>query len=180
MKITVKSLISLGIVALAVILPQIAHLAFGGAAGVKYLPMYLPVLLGGCLPGIRWGLAVGIFSPVVSFLITSAFSDPMPALARLPFMAAELAVFASVAGAFSERIAKNGVWAFPAVIAAQVCGRAAFLLLTVIFQGVSPLSPSVIFSQIQTGLTGLYLQAAIVPLIVIALRAVLCGEKDHD
>lgn len=93
---------------------------------------------------------------------------------------AELAVFAAVAGAFSGKIAKNGVWAFPAVIAAQVCGRAAFLLLTVIFQGGSPLSPSVIFSQIQTGLTGLYLQAAIVPLIVIALRVVLCGEKDHD
>lgn len=86
MKITVKSLISLGISALAVILPQIAHLAFGGAAGVKYLPMYQPVLLGGCLPGIRWGLAVGIFSPVVSFLITSAFGDPMPALARLPYL----------------------------------------------------------------------------------------------
>lgn len=39
---------------------------------------------------------------------------------------AELAVFAAVAGAFSGKIAKNGVWAFPAVIAAQVCGRAAF------------------------------------------------------
>ena len=46
--------------------------------------------------------------------------------------------------------------------------------------GGSPLSPSVIFSQIQSGLTGLYLQAAIVPLIVIALRVVLCGGKDHD
>ena len=44
-------------------------------------------------------------------------------------------MFAAVAGAFSGKIAKNGVWAFPAVIAAQVCGRAAFLLLTVIFQG---------------------------------------------
>lgn len=63
MKITVKSLISLGIVALAVILPQIAHLAFGGAAGVKYLPLYQPVLLGGCLPGMRWGLPSGFFRP---------------------------------------------------------------------------------------------------------------------
>lgn len=44
-------------------------------------------------------------------------------------------MFAAVAGAFSGKIAKNGVWAFPAVIAAQVCGRAAFLLLTVIFKG---------------------------------------------
>lgn len=90
-------------------------------------------------------------------------------------------MFAAVAGAFSGKIAKNGVWAFPAVIAAQVCGRAAFFASYGDFSGGgSPLSPSVIFSQIQTGLTGLYLQAAIVPLIVIALRVVLCGKKDHD
>ena len=48
-KVTVKSFVSIGIVALAVILPQLVHLAAGQAGGVKWLPMYLPVLLGGCL-----------------------------------------------------------------------------------------------------------------------------------
>ena len=62
-KITVKALIAMGIAALAVILPQIAHLAVGAQAGVLLLPMYLPVLLGGCLLGYRWGLAVGMVSP---------------------------------------------------------------------------------------------------------------------
>jgi hypothetical protein len=60
--------------------------------------MYLPVLLGGCLLGWRWALAVGVLSPVVSFLITSLAGAPMPALPRLPFMMAELAVFALVSG----------------------------------------------------------------------------------
>ena len=50
-KITVKSLVALGVVALAVLLPQLVHLAAGASGGVRLLPMYLPVLLGGCLLG---------------------------------------------------------------------------------------------------------------------------------
>ena len=36
--ITVKALISAGIVALAVLLPQLAHLALGEQAGMRFLP----------------------------------------------------------------------------------------------------------------------------------------------
>ncbi len=69
-KIAVKTLISAGLVALAVALPQLVHLALGQPGGVQWLPMYLPVLIGGCLLGSRWGLAVGVLSPLVSFAIT--------------------------------------------------------------------------------------------------------------
>ena len=140
-KIIVKSLILAGIVALAVILSQLVHLIAGQPGGVQWLPMYLPVLIGGCLLGWAWGLGVGIASPVVSFLITLAFGEPMPALARLPFMMAELAVFAAVSGLFSKKIVANGWMAFPAVLLAQVSGRAAFMLLVLIFQSVTPFTP---------------------------------------
>ena len=123
-RITVKSLVSVGIVALAVLLPQFVHLVLGQAGGMQWLPMYLPVLLGGCLLGTWWGLGVGIASPLVSFAITSAMGNAMPAAARLPFMAAELAVFAAVSGLFSRKISENGWMAFPAVLLAAVCGRA--------------------------------------------------------
>ena len=113
-RITVKSLVSAGIVALAVLLPQLVHLAFGQAGGVQWLPMYLPVLLGGCLLGTWWGLGVGVAAPLVSFAITSAMGNAMPAASRLPFMVAELAVFAAVSGLFSKKIAANGWMAFPA------------------------------------------------------------------
>lgn len=89
-KLTVKSVISLGVVALAVLLPQLVHLAAGPAGGMTWLPMYLPVLLGGCLLGWRWGLGVGILSPLASFAVTSAMGSAMPAAARLPYMIAEL------------------------------------------------------------------------------------------
>ena len=50
-KVTVKGLVSLGCIVLAVLLPQLVHLALGQAGGVQWLPMYLPVLLGGCILG---------------------------------------------------------------------------------------------------------------------------------
>ena len=87
-KITVKSLISVGVVALAVLLPQLVHLVAGASGGVQWLPMYLPVLLGGCLLGWKWGLGVGVLSPLVSFAITSLTGNAMPAASRLPYMMA--------------------------------------------------------------------------------------------
>lgn len=180
MRITIKSFVSVGIVALAVVLPQLVHLIAGQPGGVQWLPMYLPVLLGGCLLGWAWGLGIGVASPIVSFLITSVFGNSMPALARLPFMVAELAVFAAVAGLFSKKIAENGWMAFPAVLLAQLSGRAVFMLSVIVFQSVTPFTPSVIWSQIQTGLLGMVLQAVIVPFIVMRLRQLLNKDNQND
>ena len=177
-KITIKSLMSAGIVALAVILPQLVHLAAGQAGGVQWLPMYLPVLLGGCLLGWAWGLGIGIASPVVSFLITLAFGDPMPAAARLPFMIAELAVFAAISGLFSKKISANAWLAFPAVLLAQVTGRTVFMVLVLVFQSVTPFTPAVIWSQVQAGLLALVLQAVIVPFMVMGLKLLLDRDKN--
>ncbi len=176
-KITLKALLSAGLIALAVILPQIVHIALGQSGGVQLLPMYLPVLLGGCLLGSKWALAVGVMSPVVSFAITSLMGSPMPALQRLPFMIAELAVFAVVSGLFTNKIYKNGMWAFPAVISAQIAGRLVFLGLVALFQSVAPFSVAMIWGQIQTGLIGLAIQAVLVPLLVIGIRALMIKDK---
>ena len=177
-KIAYKTLVSAGLVALAVILPQLVHFALGQPGGVKWLPMYLPVLIGGCMLGAKWGLAVGVLSPLVSFLITSAIGNPMPIAARLPFMMAELAVFALVSGLFTNKIAKNGLWAFPAVILAQVTGRAVFLGLIALTQSMTNFTVPMIWSQIQTGFTGLLAQALIVPIIIIGLRKLMVKDND--
>ena len=177
-RLTVKSLVSAGVIILAVMLPQLVHLAAGPSGGMTWLPMYLPVLLGGCLLGTWWGLGVGILSPLVSFAVTSAMGSAMPAAARLPFMTAELAVFAAVSGLFSAKISENGWMAFPAVLLAAVSGRAVFLLLTAIFQSVAPFTVSVVWSQIQSGFIGLILQAVLVPLMVMGIRALMRREKN--
>ena len=177
-RVTLNALLSVGLIALAVILPQIVHLALGQLGGVQLLPMYLPVLIGSCLLGWKWALAVGVLSPVVSFAITSLMGSAMPALPRLPFMMAELAVFALVSGLFSKKIDHNGFWAFPAVIIAQLAGRAVFLGLVAIFQNVAPFTPDMIWSQIRAGWLGLVIQAILVPLLIIAIRAILVKNDD--
>lgn len=176
-KLTVKSVISLGVVALAVLLPQLVHLAAGPAGGMTWLPMYLPVLLGGCLLGWRWGLGVGILSPLASFAVTSAMGSAMPAAARLPYMIAELAVFAAVSGLFSRKIAENGWMTFPAVLLASVSGRAFFLVLAAALSPVSSLDVATVWSQIQTGLVGLVLQAVVVPFAVMGINALLARSE---
>ncbi len=179
-KITYKTLVSAGLIALAVILPQIVHLALGQPGGVKWLPMYLPVLIGGCLLGTQWGLAVGILSPLVSFLVTSAMGSPMPMAARLPFMVLELAVFAAVSGLFTKKISKNGLWAFPAVILAQLCGRAVFLGAIAATQSHTQFTAAMIWGQIKTGAIGLAVQAVLVPIIIIALRKLMIKDNADE
>lgn len=177
-KIAVKSLIAFGILVLAVVLPQIVHAAVGPSGGAKWLPMYLPVLLGGCLLGWSWGIRIGVLSPLVSFLITLAIGNPMPAAERLPFMMIELAVFAVVSGLFANKIAKNAWMAFPAVLLAQISGRAAFMLLALIFQSFVSFTPASVWSQIQTGLSGMIVQALAVPAIVMGLKRLLDRENE--
>lgn len=176
-KITIKTLISVGIVALAVALPQLVHLLAGAAGGAKWLPMYLPVLIGGCLLGTWWGLGIGVASPIVSFLITLAFGNPMPILARLPYMVAELAVFAAISGVFSKSIIKNDLFAFLAVILAFVVGRATFITLVAIFQSVSSLTVQLVWTQIKSGLIAVALQVIIVPILVIVLKHIMIKKE---
>ena len=179
-KVTVKGLVSAGIVALAVVLPMLVHLAFGAEGGVKWLPMYLPVLIGGCILGVRWGLGVGIASPLASFAVTSLIGNPMPASARLPFMIAELAVLAAVSGLFSKKIVKSGLFAFPATILAFVLCRTVFVLLVLVFNSFTPFSPELIFAQIESGILAVVLQSVTVPFAVIGLKLLLGVGKIND
>lgn len=59
-RIGVKALIAAGIIALAVLLPQLAHMTYGAQAGIVLLPMYLPgatrrLSAGGTLGALRGG-----------------------------------------------------------------------------------------------------------------------------
>ena len=178
-KITIKSLITAGLIVLAVGLPQLVHVIAGPSGGMIWLPMYLPVLIAGCLLGKWWGLGIGIASPLASFLFSSfILGSAMPALARLPFMIAELAVFGFVTGLFSKKIMSNHWIAFPAVLAGQISGRAVFLALVAIFQNVSGLSVATVWGQIVDGLAGIILQAILVPIVIIGLKLLL--EKNNE
>lgn len=177
--ITIQTVIAAGLVALAVLLPLAVHSFLGAEGGMRWLPMYLPVLLGGCILGWKWGIGIGALSPLVSFAITALFGNAMPALSRIPYMLVELCVFALVAGAFSKKIVKNIWFALPAVVLAQVCGRGAFLVSSAIFQGVSSLSFVQAWTQVQTGISGILLQVVFVPAFLVVVRKVFSGEGEE-
>lgn len=175
-RVSVKGCISVLLVVLAVALPQIAHAAGGTAAASVWMPMYAPALLAGCLLGWQWGLGVGVMSPVVSFGFTTlALGTGMPRATGLPYYILELAVYGLVSGLFAKKIQKNAWLAFPAVLLAQVSGRAVYLVYNLI-AGRAFLS---LWSNIQTGLTGLYLQAILVPLMVIVLAYALKRDSEE-
>lgn len=176
LKITVKSIISATTVALAVLLPQLVHAVAGKSGGAVWNPIFLPVLLGSCLLGWAWGMGIAVVSPLVSCAITTAAGNPMPAIARVPFMTAELVATAAVAGLFSEKIAENGWMAFPAVLLAHVAGRTVYMLRLLIFGQVSPLTFHALWELAEVGFSGVVVQAVIVPLIVMGLKSLL--EKD--
>lgn len=175
-KLTVKSLLSVGLVALATILPMLVHLAVGAQGGMVWLPMYLPVVIGGVLLGTLWGVGIAATSPLVSFIITSIVSSPMPALSRLPFMIVELVVFALVCGLFSKLIAKK-VWVTPiAVVSSIVAGRLVFLALVAIFESVNSLSVSMVLSQIVAGWPGVIMLVALTTILTLILNKTLNRE----
>lgn len=177
MKLTVKTLLSAGLVVLAVLLPQLVHIAAGPQGGAAWLPMYLPVLLGGCLLGTRWGLCVGLLSPVASFLFTSAaLGQAMPAAGRLPFMMAELAILAFIAGLFSDKITNTPWLAFPAAVLGFLGCRLVFLLLVLLFGSLSSLSLSAVWQQIRMGFGGMAVQMILAPMTVLVLRRLLDKE----
>lgn len=148
----------------AVALPQCFHAVgavsgLGTALGETFLPMHLPVLMVGLLAGPWAGLATGALAPAVSFALSG-----MPMAAMLPFMIIELAGYGLVAGLLRG----TAMPTIAKVLVAQVAGRAvrALAVLVAVFAlGNSAVAVASIWMSVVTGLPGLILQWALIPLL---------------
>ena len=161
----VQTLAALAAIVGAVVVPQIFHVmgavsGLGTALGETFLPMHLPIILVGLLAGPYAGAVAGLLGPVVSF----AFSG-MPTIAMLPFMMIELCVYGLCAGLLRNvkmpTVAK--------VLLVQIAGRAvraAAILIAVYVVGSNAVSVAIIWKSIATGVFGLVLQWALLPLII--------------
>ena len=153
------------LLAVGILLPQVFHLAGGSAMGTLFLPMHLPVLLGGFLLGPLFGGTVGLLTPLVSCLLTG-----MPAAAVLPTMAVELLVYGLAGGAFYKQCRLP---ALVSLVLAQAAGRLVKALLLLVMAGVFGLKapPALsVFTAALEGLPGLAVQWAVIPLLLTALR----------
>ena len=151
--------------ALAVLLPIGFH-AFG-MAGRIFLPMHIPVLLAGFLVGSVPALIVGLVAPGLSFLLTG-----MPPTYAVPLMSLELPIYGVIAALCYRKLKLN---IYVALLISMVLGRLAFGLgLFVLARFVElPYTAAVFFSSggaIVTGLPGIAIQIAIVPVIVAAVK----------
>lgn len=158
--ITAKAVTIIIAIAAAVILPQIFHLIGGGPVGASLLPMHIPVLFAGFLGGPVVGIIAGVLSPLVSFGISG-----MPTAAMLPFMMLELGAYGVAAGVMS----KTKLNSFVQLIIVQLAGRAVrglAIIFSIYVLGNQTLTLASIGVFIVTGIWGILLQWAVIPLAI--------------
>ena len=163
-------------IALAVLLPQLAHTA-GAAIGINsllgevILPMHFPVMLTGFIAGPVAGAITGLFAPIISFMLTG-----MPGTAMLPFIIIELAIYGLTSGA----IKNTNIHMVAKIFAVQLSGRLAraiAILATFYLVGNERVKPAIILESIKTGAIGIVLQLTLIPLIMIAVGKVINNEQ---
>ncbi len=155
--------------ALSVVLPQIFHMVGGKAMGGAFLPMHLPVLLGGYLLNPTAALLCGALSPLLSF-----FTSGMPAFPRLIFMIFELGAYGYFTSLFAH---KCRLPVFLSLPLSWICGRAVYFLsvafaLHILHFEIAgmPSAFAAVWTAVTAGVPGLILQAVTVPILVAALK----------
>ena len=176
LSVKMQAIATLAAIVGAVAVPQIFH-ALGAVSGVgtslgeAFLPMHLPIILVGLLAGPYAGAIAGLLGPLASFALSG-----MPGAVMLPFMMIELCVYGLAAGLLRNVKLPTLV----KVLAVQIAGRAVragAILLAVYAFGNGKIAVSTIWASIATGLFGLALQWALLPLIVYRVENLKKNEK---
>ena len=151
-------------IALCVVVPMAFHVIPN--AGAVMLPMHIPVLLCGLISGWPYGLVCGLLGPFLSSVITA-----MPPAAMLPSMMVECGVYGLASGLLMKyiRTGKPGADLYISLICAMILGRivAGFAKAWIFTPGVSPFAW--VTTSLVTGIPGIVLQLAVLPLVVAAL-----------
>lgn len=153
--------------ALSLLLPQAFHLIGMQQAGSIFLPMHIPVFIGGMLLGPIYGLFLGIFAPLTSFVVTG-----MPTAERVMFMICELATYGTVSGLLFHQFhfSKKKLGSLSALVISMLAGRLVYGLVisiaTYLFH--IPLGGiQAVMMATMTGIPGIVIQLLFVPTIVM-------------
>jgi riboflavin transporter FmnP len=130
---TEKIVLSGLFIAIGVILPSLFHAA---GIGQQVSPMHFPALLAGVLLGWKYGLAVGLLTPLLSGLM---FGMP-PLFPTATVMAMELGTYALVSGIVTEKIKlfKNPIHnIYLGLLLAMLAGRGVYGLSYALIMGIN-------------------------------------------
>ena len=159
-------------IALGIVIPIAFHTI--PDAGKVFLPMFLPVLVGALFLPWQYALAVGVFTPLLSTLLTG-----MPPVAPLPMtfmMAAELGVAAVILALMKniKFIQNKKYMVVIALIPALIVGFAVsglVLKLAVEFFGVTgPGMWTYVIGAVVAALPGIAILVVLVPLIYTLIK----------
>ncbi len=169
-RISIKTLISVVLVCISVGLPQIVHIVMGAKGGATFLPIYLPVIFGSLILGCKWGVVLGAFSPLISYVLTSCFGNAMPAEEKLLYMILELVTMGLIAGLFEKKVANNLLFSVVAVFITFFVGRLVHFAVFVIANSFTADSIALMWAQIKLSFWGIGLQMAIIPTVLTFIK----------
>ena len=157
-------------IACGLLLPLAFH-SFG-MGGRTFLPMHLPVFMGGLLLGWLPGLIIGALTPVLSSLLTGM----PPLIPSLPMMFVELALFGLVSGYLYHDKRKN---IYFALITAMIVGRLGAAFVLMLFSdilGIRLHPLTYVAATFMTGLAGVIFQIVFIPVLVKRLEHIFSYE----
>ena len=159
-------------IACGLLLPIAFH-SFG-MGGRTFLPMHLPVFMGGMLLGWLPGLIIGSLTPVLSCFLTGM----PPLIPSLPMMFVELALFGLVSGYLYHDKRKN---IYFALLSAMVIGRLGAAFVLMLFSdilGIKLHPLTYVAATFMTGLAGVVFQIVFIPILVKRLENIF-GYEVH-
>ena len=157
-------------IACGLLLPLAFH-SFG-MGGRTFLPMHLPVFMGGLLLGWLPGLIIGALTPILSSLLTGM----PPLIPSLPMMFVELALFGLVSGYLYHDKRKN---IYFALITAMIVGRLGAAFVLMLFSdilGIKLHPLTYVAATFMTGLAGVIFQIVFIPILVKRLEHIFSYE----
>lgn len=157
-------------IACGLLLPMLFH-SFG-MAGKTFLPMHIPVFMGGLLLGWLPGLIIGTLTPLLSCLLTGM----PPLLPSLPMMLTELPLYGAVTGYLYHSKGRN---IYLSLITAMLVGRLGAGLTLMLFADLLGIHlPPLIYvaTTIMTGMVGIVIQLSFIPLLVNRLKKIITSE----
>ena len=148
------------LLAIGIIIPMIFHST--GIAGTVFLPMHIPVLIGGFLLPPYLALLLGMLTPLINSLVTGM--PPLYPMATI--MIFELGVYGLIASLLYRRLSVPSIISLiVSMIAGRImAGLVVFILATFFAVQLDPIL--FIIGGVTTGIPGIIIQIILVPSLI--------------
>lgn len=164
-RITTRSLVTAGLLlAIGIIIPSIFHTT--GIPGTVFLPMHIPVLLGGFLLPLPLAFLLGVLTPLLNSIITG-----MPPLFPMAIiMVFELGFYGFMASLLYRRLKLPSIISLiiSMIVGRIIAGIVVFFLIVLFTVQMDPIM--FVKGGIITGLPGIIIQLILIPTLMYGIN----------